>query len=143
MKKHLISTLLAVIACLLVPLSVNAVPNLISYQGILNDKDGVPVGSSVDMTFRIYNVESGGTAIWSETQNVTVSNGTFNVKLGSVESLPFNMFLNDAVYLGIQVGADPEMMPRQQFTSGAFTYKTETVAHVGVSNRNDFGVGRN
>lgn len=101
-----------------------AVPNLISYQGVLNDSSGTPVSSTVIMTFSIYDVETGGTALWSETQSVNVSNGLFNVQLGSVQQLISEVFNIDTLFLGIQVGSDPEMAPRQQITSAAFAHKT-------------------
>lgn len=123
MKRTSISLKLLVIISLL-PLSVAyAIPNLISYQGILNDDSGVPISSTVSMTFRIYDVATGGTAIWSETQSVQVSNGLFNVELGSVQQLPLSVFMQDTLYLGIQVGADPEMAPRQRIASGSYTYR--------------------
>jgi len=38
-----------------------------SYQGKLNDKNGVPVSGSVTMTFTIYDAATGGNALWTET----------------------------------------------------------------------------
>lgn len=132
MKRPLICLKLLVIVSLL-PLAVAyAVPNLISYQGVLNDKDGVPLSSTVSMTFRIYDVATGGNAVWSETQNVQVSDGLFNVKLGSVQQLPSSVFMQDTLYLGIQVASDPEMTPRQQITTGAYTHKAELLSHAGI-----------
>ena len=43
------------------------IPEIISYQGILNDNDGNPLNGNYDLTVRIYNQESGGSALW-ETQ---------------------------------------------------------------------------
>ena len=97
-----------------------AIPKLISYQGTLNDANGLPVSSTVSITFKIFDIETGGVALWSETQNVPVSNGLFNVKLGSEQEMPSSVFLSDELYLGIQVGADPEMVPRQRITAGAY-----------------------
>lgn len=93
--------------------TLQAVPNQISYQGVLNDANGDPVNSTVDMTFKLYSVASGGTVLWNETQTVQVSNGIFNVKLGSVQIIPASIRQNNDLYLGINVGADSEMTPRQ------------------------------
>ena len=110
----------------------NAVPNLISYQGVLNDKDGVPLSTTVSMTFQIYDVETGGTPLWNETQSVQVASGVFNVKLGTVQELSSSMFQQDTLFLSVQVASDPEMVPRQQITSSSYSQKSELVGHGGI-----------
>jgi hypothetical protein len=61
--------------------------------------------------------------LWTETQNVTVTNGAFNVLLGSVTPLANTLFTSGGErYLGVKVGADPEMAPRFQLTSVAFAF---------------------
>jgi trimeric autotransporter adhesin len=87
------------------------VPDEINYQGRLTSPGGQPVNATVSMVFSLYDVATGGSALYSETQSVTVANGTFNVAIGSVTplALPFDV----PYYLGITVGADPEMTPRQ------------------------------
>lgn len=129
MKRALIFFKTLVIMHLLLLSVAYAVPNLISYQGVLNDSGGSPISSTVIMTFSIYNIATGGAALWSETQSVQVSNGLFNVKLGSVQQLPSSVFIQDTLYLGIQIASDPEMEPRQQITAGAYTYKSELAGH--------------
>ena len=61
-----------------------APPNLINYQGSLTDTGGVPVDGSFPMTFRIYDVATGGTPLYEESQSVTVTQGIYNVLLGSI-----------------------------------------------------------
>jgi len=68
------------------------------------------------MTFRIYDVATGGIALWTETQSsVTVSDGMYNVVLGSVT--PINLQFDTQYYLGIEVESDGEMTPSQALTS--------------------------
>ena len=97
------------------------VPKVISYQGQLSNSSGSPVDGTVTITFSLYKDVSGGTAIWSEIQTISVSNGLLNVQLGSVNPLIETLFDSDPVYLGIKVGADPEMIPKQKMTAGAFS----------------------
>jgi hypothetical protein len=92
-----------------------AVPQTINYQGYLTDSGGNPINGTVSMTFSLYDVSAGGTALWSETQSVTVNNGIYNVILGS--GTPINLPFDTQYYLGVQVGTDPEMTPRQTLTS--------------------------
>lgn len=85
-------------------------PRTIPYQGYLTTTGGVPVNATVQMTFALYPEAVGGTAAWSETQTVPVSNGNYNVTLGSATPLP--EVFNAAYYLGVAVGTDAEMAPR-------------------------------
>jgi hypothetical protein len=102
-----------------------AVPAQINYQGYLTDAVGNPVDGMVDMTFKIYSVDSGGTALWTETQlDVEVNNGIYQVQIGVVVALPYNIFDSDR-YLGVAVETDPEMTPRQKLTSAAFAIKAQ------------------
>ena len=89
-----------------------ATPNLISYQGKV-EKDGSPYSGEATMEFALFETETGGAPFWSETQNVTVVDGIFNVLLGSVETLPALPL--DECWLEVKV--DGDVLPRQQITS--------------------------
>lgn len=94
----------------------------ISYQGRLADSAGNPVNTEIGMTFRIYNSATGSSALWTETYSaVSVSDGLFHVLLGSTTPLPNNLFSNNStLYLGVTVGADSEMIPREQLASAPY-----------------------
>jgi len=91
----------------------------ISYQGRLADSTGTPITGIVSMTFRVYDVVSGGTALWTEVfPSVQVSDGLFHVLLGGTNPLPTSLFdQHDTLYLGITVAGDNEMTPREQLAS--------------------------
>jgi hypothetical protein len=102
--------------------SPGSVPTMINYQGYLTDPDGNPIKDTLEMTFTIYEDAVGGTALWTETHpSVTVNNGLFNVLLGSINPISYK-YLSGVSYLGIQVGADPEMTPRQSMVSVAYAF---------------------
>ncbi len=105
--------------------TVAAVPQLINYQGVLETSTGTPIAGPVNLTFSIYAVASGpDVALWTETQNnVAVTNGLFNVLLGSVTPLPGDLFQSVDRWLGIKVGTDAEMTPRQKLVSVAYSVK--------------------
>jgi len=118
--------MVAILLATMLPLVVFAdVPQRINYQGYLTDSGGNPVNGSVDIVFSIYDVAAGGTAIWTETQTVVVNKGLFNVQLGSVTPLP--SFSGSPRYLGIKVGTDPEMTPRQMLASAPYALNAESV----------------
>ena len=55
--------------------------------------------------------------MWSETHvNVPVSNGLFSVRLGSVNTFSTDTLTGDC-WLGIRVGTDPEMAPREKLAA--------------------------
>jgi len=113
---------LILLVCLVVGMSVAAcaeVPPMINYQGKLMQPSGavVPDGT-YSMQFAIYDVPTGGTALWSETNtSVQVKGGLFATMLGSVVNLPANIFDSPNRWFGVKVGADPEMTPRQKTAS--------------------------
>ena len=132
MRPMRFAKVMIVLAALAASKFASAVPNLISYQGNLNDGSGSPVTSAVSMTFSLYDVSTGGAALWTEIQTVQVSNGLFNVRLGSVAALPATLFGRDEIYLGVKVGADAEMTPRQRLTTAAYSYRAEQLTQPAV-----------
>ena len=57
---------------------------LIPYQGFVSSSNGQPLTGNSNFVFKLYNVTSGGTALWTETHNnVPVQQGMFQVVLGS------------------------------------------------------------
>jgi len=103
------------------PNAQSSVPIVIPYQGKLSDSAGTAINSSVNITFRFYAAASGGSALWTETHSsVTVSNGLFRVMLGSVTAIPTTVWSNNPLYVGVQVGSEAEMTPREQI--GAVPY---------------------
>ena len=101
------------------------IPQKMNYQGYLTNAAGVPISGTVQMVFSVYYVPTGGTAtaLWTETQNVTVTNGIYNVNLGEVT--PMTLAFDVQYYLGVAVGTDPEMTPRQTLTSMGYAFRAE------------------
>ena len=101
------------------------VPQVINFQGYLTDLDGNPVpDGDYNIAFAIYSALSGGSALWSESQTVTVTEGIYNVQLGQVNPLLAGLFEGQR-FLGITVGTDAEMTPRMPLTSVAYALKAE------------------
>jgi len=80
----------------------SAVPQIIQFSGQLNGQPSGTSGGSgavpsgtVSITFTLYENEQGGTALWSETDNVQVNaQGNYTAWLGSAspDGLPMNLF---------------------------------------------------
>jgi hypothetical protein len=101
------------------------VPQVISFQGRVTNTAGVPQTGTYNLTFKMYNTETGGTASWTETQPaVQVTNGIFNVLLGSMTVLPVSVFDNaDNTWVEITVGSNV-LSPRIRLVSSPFSYMT-------------------
>jgi len=104
----------------------------IAYQGRLADSAGDPITDTVNMEFRLYDVTAGGAPLWSElwtgANAVRVSDGLFNVMLGSLTQIDqADIAGHDQLWLGITVGTDDEMTPRVQLGSVPFAVQALTV----------------
>jgi hypothetical protein len=104
------------------------VPQLITYQGRLTTTAGTPLTTTVSLTFTIYDDSLAGNVKWTETQpSVVVTDGLFAVTLGSIETLVDTVFSAPDRFLGIAVGADPEIAPRTRIVSIAYAYQVGSI----------------
>ncbi|MCK5051232.1 MAG: tail fiber domain-containing protein [Candidatus Cloacimonetes bacterium] len=101
------------------------VPQTIDYQGRLADSDGNYLNIVVTVDFLIYDIDTGGTALWSETQDVSMSNGIFHVLLGSIVSFPPTLFDGSDRWLELIVSSET-LSPRTVVASVPYSIKAET-----------------
>ena len=99
----------------------------INFQGKVTNTNGTNVANGTyTFDFKIYTVSSGGSAVWTETKSLTVTDGIFQTALGSSTSLPGSIDFNtDNIYLGITFNGDPEMSPRIQFTATPYSFNSD------------------
>ncbi len=117
--------------CLLAtpPVAHAAIPQTVTYQGRLSQSTGVPVNGTVTMAFSLYTVaqetEPPTPPLWTETHSVVVVQGLFTAILGAstLNPQPLTLPFDRPYYLGIRVGTDPEMTPRQPFTSAPYALR--------------------
>jgi hypothetical protein len=93
-----------------------AVSDSIPIQGRLTNASGVAQTGVFSMTFNIYNIASGGSALCTFTNPaVTVTNGLWNATIDDCGAGGGTFAQGDTqLFLGIQVGSDAEMTPRQK-----------------------------
>lgn len=101
------------------------VPTTLNFQGKLTNLSGVPSIGSFLVVFSVWDAASGGNQLWTETQSVTVSNGIYNVTLGTGTALAAEVFTSSATWLQIKVGSDQPMTPRIKFNSVPYALKTQ------------------
>jgi hypothetical protein len=137
--------LLLVFVLVAINVSINAeVPQLINYQGRLTDETGQLVADGdYQITFKIWNWESGGTQLWSSgPQTVTTVDGLFSYQLGSAVQLPHSLFTDSTRWLSIEVEGDSEIVPRTQLVTVPYAYQslrsdTADYAHVASGSGGD------
>jgi hypothetical protein len=125
MTKYCLS-MTTVAVCLLVALPAFAAPpKILSYQGYLKDAAGKPVTTAKSVVFSLYSSNPPrNNRIWSETRNVTPTNGVYSVSLGTITPLavPFDV----PYFLGVKVAGDPELTPLHPLTGAPYAFRAGT-----------------
>jgi len=126
MKKAL--TALAVQAVLLIGLAATAAalaPQTINYQAMLTDDADQPLADqTVTMIFTIYDADSAGTALWTETQSPTTNSiGVVSVLLGDVN--PIDIDFDSPLWLEVEVNGEP-LSPRREVAGAPYAITDET-----------------
>jgi hypothetical protein len=105
-------------------------PRTLPYQGVYTDTLGNPKGDGTyTFTFRLYSVSSGGSALWTEIKDLQVKKGLFETRLGDTTPFGAGLTFDTQYYLGVKVGADPELSPRVALLpvpSSLFAAKSDT-----------------
>jgi hypothetical protein len=114
--------------------SASALPRLVRFGGTAKDLNGNPLTGVVGVTFALYNEQTGGAALWLETQNVTAdTNGHYTVLLGSTkpDGLPAELFTSEqARWVGVQVSGQAEQ-PRVLLVSAPYALKAGDAETIG------------
>ena len=135
--------MLSLLAALYIPASAE-IPELINYQGFLEDDTGNPLTGIHTLDFNVYaDSVSGATPIWTEThRDITIEDGLFNVILGSIALFPDTLFAGDQRWVGITVDSGSEMYPRQRITSVPWALRA-AVADMAIGSDADWVVSGN
>jgi len=90
----------------------HAVPSLVRFNGALYGLDGKPLTGIQRLAFLLYKEETGGTPLWTGTQNVQADkNGHYSVMLGvaGLHGLPAEVIMSgEARWLAVQATGQPE-----------------------------------
>jgi len=86
------------------------VPQTVNFSGKL-DTSGGSFSGTANVKLRMYDVSTDGTQLWTEDHTVSVTNGRFNVLMGTTSPITDSLLVGTR-YLGITVEGDSEMTPR-------------------------------
>lgn len=105
------------------------VPQLLTYQGRLTERNGDPFTGTHTVVFRVYDAETSGRKLWEESHAVTLSradNGIFSIILGSLTSLN-DLDFNQPLWLSLEIDGEGEMSPRQRLTAVGYAMNADTL----------------
>jgi hypothetical protein len=120
MKKCTI--LVAILFCIFSAYS--QTPQTISWQGILQDADAKNLSGTYSLTVKLFDVASGGAALWSELHsNRVIADGLVELSLGSIT--PFGLDFDKQLWLEITVGSGTPL-PRIKLSSVPYALHSKT-----------------
>ncbi|MFH1224402.1 MAG: hypothetical protein V1676_01215 [Candidatus Diapherotrites archaeon] len=130
------AALAAALILLLLAISASGYINYITVQGKLKNGSGSAyLSGDYGMVFKIYASENAVTPLYTESHTganaVTVKDGFFSASLGTITPLDLNFLQN--YWLGITVGADSEMSPRQPFIPQPYSMSSQVALDVTCS----------
>jgi len=103
-------------------------PRTLSYQGQLNDFNGVAVNDGPHMiAVALYESDLDGASLWSETQTVQTVKGSFSLLLGGTNPIPDSIRFDKPLWLGVRVDGANELTPRTPLASAPYALNTTTL----------------
>lgn len=123
--------LLTMIFILLPTVAAAQVPPKLGYQGRLLKADGKPQTGTVPITFSVLPAETGGAALWTETQPqvALTSDGFFSTVLGEVVAIGPGVFNGSERFLEVNVNGTA-LSPRQRINSVAYALMSTDARNV-------------
>lgn len=111
-------------------------PMAIGFQGkLINPATNAPATGTAQLTFKIFNVASGGAALWTEgPDGVVVTNGVFSLTIGTNTALTRDLFLGASAYLEVTVNSvngvadGTAMTPRQPLAMSPFAFSANQLS---------------
>src|SRR3990170_331644 len=106
-------------------------PRLLAFEGNINDAKDTPLTKPVTLRFSLYNdpTGSGSSLLWQETQLIDPNHkGDFSTRLGYHSPLSQELFTDQTkLFIGIAIGDNPELKPRQQIATTDYAKNAEHV----------------
>ncbi len=122
--------------------SINPPPRVLSIKQRLLDSSGNPITSPSDVRFAIYDDKeaSGSSLLWEEVDRVNPDeDGVFNVVIGQTKLIPPYIFqIYPSLWLGMSVGKQEELRPRQQLAQVGYAQNAQTLENMGIANLNNY-----
>jgi hypothetical protein len=100
------------------------VPHKISFQGYVSSLSGNPISGRHIFTFTMYNAQTGGNSLWTDSDSLALDKGQFNAYLGEHTALPDSIFTGQLLWL--ETAVDGSVLPaRQPLVSVAYSFRAQ------------------
>lgn len=118
------------------PIYAEKTGRVLHYKGVLKDTEGNPVTYKTDVVFKLYNSEKTTAPVYvgsclGEKAITPEYNGNFSIVIGEsceMRKIPDVIFsANNDLYLGITLGTDPEMQPRQRIPKVSYAVHSDNL----------------
>ena len=111
---------------------------ILNYQGMLTEKDGSPIVEQTRVRFRIWNQINSGQELYNSgfCNIIPDQNGIFYTVIGSTcgQEISSDIFSQNLhTFLGVTVGLDEEMSPRQPVASTGYSLNSQKLQGLSVS----------
>ncbi len=106
-----------------------AVPSTMNQEGLVLDQ-GEPVAGDTRLTFSMWDAADGGNRLWTETHDLELVDGYYQVALGRFNALA-GVFSGGERFLGISIDGAAELSPRQPVGSVAYSLQAGSAETAG------------
>ncbi|MBN93637.1 MAG: hypothetical protein CL928_06105 [Deltaproteobacteria bacterium] len=106
-----------------------ATPTRLSQQGRVLDGAGGPLSGSHTLVFTLYDEETGGNVLWTETHQLNLDEGYYSVTLGTLSTLDDLLFDGGAQWLQLTLNGD-DLSPRQEVISVPYAMRSTSATHL-------------
>ena len=123
--RFLVPLCCAPMCCILLSASVATaqIPRTISYQGVVNDAEGAPIADGMHLVrFSLHAVATGGTPLYTETQNIDIRGGLLNATIGTSVPIPTTILFDRQYWLELSIDGGVAIVPRILFTSSPYAF---------------------
>src|SRR5579883_696593 len=96
------------------------VPRMLSYQGVIRTSEGAPLTGKRTFSVRLYRDPDGKQLLWQDEFTSEITDGLFNLSLGSNKALPETSKLGAPLWIGVTVGNGEELRPLSPITASAY-----------------------
>ncbi|MFW6058277.1 MAG: hypothetical protein ACOC9W_05430, partial [Persicimonas sp.] len=136
-----LKSLLMVTALVILALPATAIAEIPGYfpvQAFLTDSQGIPLDGAVDLEFTIYDAETGGDALFTESHRLRADAGALTAYLGENSELDLSLFsAHDQLFLGVSVDGGSELEPRQRLATVPYAAHAHSAANAGTLDGRD------
>ncbi len=100
-------------------------PNEVNFQGFVTDSMGQPIDGNADISLLIFDVPTGGTALWTEdfTQTIVVD-GVYSLTLGTTTAITQTLLSTGVLFIEVHVDGEI-LLPRQAILAVPYAMRAE------------------